>query len=110
MDQSEGSLESKHDLADKAAECLMEFGAVSKFVVVNSAFHENMGRSIQNFVSLDSNIEGSLKCLYSTIRAMSDLHIQADRIKRCIDELPNVQAGLEACNSIASVPSSKKHN
>ena len=40
MDQSEGSLESKHDLADKAAECLMEFGAVSKFVVVNSAFHE----------------------------------------------------------------------
>ena len=43
---------------------------------------KNMGRSIQNFVSLDSNIEGSLKCLYSTIRAMSDLHIQADRIKR----------------------------
>ena len=40
MDQGDLGLEIKQELAEKAAECLMEFGAVSKFVVINSAFHE----------------------------------------------------------------------
>lgn len=40
MEQGDLGLEIKQELADKAAECLMEFGAVSKFVVINSAFHE----------------------------------------------------------------------
>ena len=40
MDTTDIALEAKQELAEKAAECLMEFGAVTKFVVLNSAFHE----------------------------------------------------------------------
>lgn len=40
MESNDISLEAKQELAAKAAECLMEYGAASKFVVINSGFHE----------------------------------------------------------------------
>lgn len=40
MESNDVSMEAKQELAAKAAECLMEYGAASKFVVVNSGFHE----------------------------------------------------------------------
>lgn len=40
MDSGDIAIETKQDLTEKAAGCLMEFGAASKFVVANSAFHE----------------------------------------------------------------------
>lgn len=40
MDTADIAVEAKQELAAKAAECLMEYGAVAKFVVANSGFHE----------------------------------------------------------------------
>lgn len=40
MESNDMSPETKHDLIEKAAECLMEFGMASKFVVLNSGFNE----------------------------------------------------------------------
>jgi len=49
---------------------------------------QNMGRSIQNFVSLDSHIDSTMKCLLATRRAMTDLHAQADRVQRWYADFP----------------------
>jgi hypothetical protein len=54
MDPNDISLETKQELAEKAAGCLMEYGAAAKFVVVNSAFHEVRIRVCLLFDLLDT--------------------------------------------------------
>lgn len=46
------------------------------------SLHQNIGKTIQTYVSLDSNIDSTLRSLSATQKAMAELHAQADRVQR----------------------------
>eukprot|EP01122_Echinamoeba_exundans_P014799 TRINITY_DN6781_c0_g1_i1.p1 TRINITY_DN6781_c0_g1~~TRINITY_DN6781_c0_g1_i1.p1 ORF type:complete len:151 (-),score=21.82 TRINITY_DN6781_c0_g1_i1:145-597(-) len=94
------SKETKEDLAVKGTSCLMDAGAAMKFIVRNSHLHENMDRTAKDFAAQEPVMDSTHKLLVALNTVMGDLHMQADRIQRCFDELPNVQSSVDSCRAL----------